>query len=274
MSGPAERVAIEGLRVVFPERATPALAGLDLVWEPGEALAVVGGSGAGKSTLLRVLLGAVRPEAGVVRWRGGPLFGPRGPDRRLLAGWRAFAQPLFQHPGASLDPRATLGESVEEGPIVRGGIGAAERRRIVEASFAAVDLDPALGDRFPHEVSGGQRQRAALARALAVSPRALLLDEPTSALDAVSQLGFVDLLARLRAERGLGLLLVSHDLGLVRRVADRVAVLENGHLVECAPAADLYADPRHPYTKALLRAARHSVRGATGAESREEEPSP
>jgi oligopeptide/dipeptide ABC transporter ATP-binding protein len=165
---------------------------------------------------------------------------------------RRRAQIVFQDPFASFDPRRRVGDSVVEPLVAQGRRAEAQARR--DELFTMVGLDPAAASRAPHEFSGGQRQRLAIARALSVQPDLVVLDEPVSALDVSIQAQVLNLLADLRATLGLAYLLISHDLAVVRHVADRVAVMHLGQIVETAPAAELYAQPRHPYTQALLSA--------------------
>jgi ABC-type glutathione transport system ATPase component len=258
-------LALRGLELLYPDRAVPALDALSLEWREGEALGLVGESGSGKSSLVRVAIGARRPDRGELIFRGQVLHSSGLDHGAVRTAFRQAVQPLFQSPGGSLDPRMTLFESLAE--ALRFASRSRSRRAStpplgpelgarVEAGLAEVGLDADLATRFPHELSGGQRQRAALARILALRPEALILDEPTSALDSVAQAALLALLARIREERGLAVLLVSHDLALVQQLADRVAVIHSGRIVECAETADLYANPRHPYTRALLDAAR------------------
>ena len=243
MSPEQPLLALEHLAVRFgPVRPVDDVS-LD-VW-PGETVGLVGESGSGKTTLARAALRLVDPEEGSVRWGGRDVtdLGPRH-LRRL----RGAVGIVFQEPGGSLNPRRrvglTLAEALAAAPAGRGpGVAAA---------LAEVGLPEAVAGRFPHELSGGEAQRVALARALAPSPDALVADEPTSALDPTVQAQVVALLARLQSRRGLGLLLIAHDLALVRRVARRIAVMYLGKLVESAPAGELVERPVHPYTAALI----------------------
>lgn len=217
----------------------------------GETLAIVGESGCGKSTLLRAALGLQRPTAGAVRfggvdWAASDRVAARALRRRLGA--------VFQDPAGSLDPTLPVARIVAE-PLRAHGIGSArERDARVRALLGRVGLDEGSGDRYPQELSGGQRQRVAIARAVVTDPDLLVADEPVSALDVSVRAQILALLADLRRERGLALLVVSHDLAAVRVVADRVAVLYLGRIVEEAPAAALFAAPAHPYSAALLAA--------------------
>jgi oligopeptide/dipeptide ABC transporter ATP-binding protein len=247
---PAPLLAVRDLGVSYG--ALPALRGVSFDLAGGETLALVGESGSGKSTLARALAGLVRAQHGSARLGGEDLLRLRG------RAWRPFRRRLqlvFQDPSASLDPRLRVGESVAE-PLAALGLGdrAARRARVAEL-LAQVGLEPAFAERWPHQLSGGERQRIGIARALAPEPELLLLDEPVSSLDVSVQAQVLNLLAALRERRGLAYLLIAHHLGVVRQLADRVAVLFAGRLVEIAPAESLFAAPLHPYTRALLAAA-------------------
>lgn len=214
------------------------------------ALAIVGASGSGKTTLARVLLGLHPPVRGEVRFRGQPLGTL---DRRARARFRAQVQPVFQDGSDALDPRMSVAATVAEG--LRGQRqGRAVRRERVAELLRSVELDPALMDRRPGQLSGGQRQRVALARALAVDPGVLVLDEPTSALDVTVQARILTLLERLRVERGLALVLISHDLAVVDRTCEQLVVLERGRVIETGATAAILDRPAHPSTAALRAA--------------------
>ncbi len=256
--------ALPGDGIWAPRRRLRALDGISLALAAGETLGVVGESGCGKSTLARALLGLVPVAAGAVRWRGqdvGRL------DRRARRGLRRDLQIVFQDPLASLDPRLTAGQSIAE-PLLthEPGLGRAATAARVAAALAHVGLDPLHVNRYPHEFSGGQCQRIAIARATILEPKAVVCDEPTSALDVSVQAQIVNLLVRMQAERGLALLFISHNLAIVRHVSHRIAVLYLGRLVELGPAEPVFRAPRHPYTRALIAAlpipdpARESVR--------------
>jgi oligopeptide/dipeptide ABC transporter ATP-binding protein len=221
---------------------------VDLVVEPGARIGIVGESGSGKTSLARTLLGLVTPSAGEVRHRGVPLAGL---PRRERERYRREVQPVFQDGVETLDPRVSIADTVSEG---MSSVPRAERRRRVADLLRDVGLDPdvapGLMDRRPHELSGGQRQRVGIARALAVEPQLLVLDEPTSALDVTVQA----LLEQLTAERGLAVVLITHNLAVVDRLCDTAVVLHAGRVVERGPTADLLAAPRHPYSQALCAA--------------------
>jgi oligopeptide transport system ATP-binding protein len=218
--------------------------------QPGEALGIVGESGCGKSTLARTLVGLQRPTA------GGIVLGGRDVVRLDEKGWRPLRreiQMVFQDPLASLDPRMTVAASLEE-PLrsLRPELDAAARAARIGAILQCMELEPALAGRYPHELSGGQCQRVAIARALVVEPKVLVCDEPVSALDVAVQAQILALLAELQRERGLGLVFISHDLAVVRQLCQRVVVMYLGRVMEQAPAAELFARPCHPYSRALL----------------------
>ncbi|MFJ3824543.1 ABC transporter ATP-binding protein [Streptomyces nodosus] len=227
----------------------PAVEDVSLTVEAGHSLALVGESGAGKTTLLRLLLGLSRPTAGRVLFDDAELA-PR--DRRQMRLFRRSVQCVFQDPYSSLDPRRRVGAIVAE-PLRSLGIetraGAAPR---VAAALEQVGLPADAAERYPHEFSGGQRQRIAIARATVCRPRVLLADEPVSALDVTTRVKVVELLAELKQEQGLTLVMVSHDLSVVASLCERTAVLERGHVVEQGTTTQVLGDPGHPYTRRLI----------------------
>ncbi|ETK31277.1 ABC transporter ATP-binding protein [Microbispora sp. ATCC PTA-5024] len=209
---------------------------------------LIGESGSGKTTLARGLLGLLRPRSGVIRYGSRDLASL---DRRGRAEFRRAVQPVFQDGSEALDPRMTAEASIAEALTTHHRMGRDERRGRVRDLLAAVGLDAALAGRRPHEMSGGQRQRVAIARALAVEPRLLVLDEPTSALDVTVQARILDLLEGLADERGLGYLLITHNLGVVGRLCRTSHVMFAGRIVESGPTRALLTRPAHPYTLAL-----------------------
>jgi len=224
---------------------------VSLAVQAGETLALVGESGSGKSTLARAVVGLLRPVAGTVRFDGLDLSAISRTELRAL---RRRFQIVFQDPFASLNPRLTAGETVAEGLEIHA-IGTADtREERVAALFSEVGIDPARRDDYPHTFSGGERQRLALARALAVNPELLVLDEPVSALDVLVRAEILELLARLQRSRRLACLFIGHDLATVGRVAQRIAVMYAGQIVETGPATAVLAAPAHPYTIALRSA--------------------
>lgn len=231
-----------------------ALSGVDLEIYPGEIVGIVGETGSGKTTLARATVGLVKPAQGRIDFDGDDLGSLRG---RALRDFRRAGQVqlAFQDPLRSLDSDLRVAELVGEPLAVAGELDRDERRRRVDEALQLVGLDPAsFRDRYPRALSGGQRQRVSLARAIVTRPRLLFCDEPVSALDVSVQAQIVNLLADLQRELGLAQLFVAHDLSVVRQVADRVAVMYLGRIVERGPTATIFARPRHPYSKALLSA--------------------
>jgi len=217
----------------------------------GETLGLVGESGSGKSTTAYCVLQVLRPTSGSVVFDGQELTEL---SRRELRPIRRRMQLVFQDPHASLDPRMTVGDIVEE-PLVIHKIGSKrERRARVRELLDVVGFDPGFTNRYPHEFSGGQRQRIGIARALALSPDLIVCDEPVSALDVSIQAQILNLLKDLQDQFGLTYLFIAHDLAVVRAVSDRIAVMNDGRIVELGDADDLYAHPREEYTQALLQA--------------------
>jgi oligopeptide/dipeptide ABC transporter ATP-binding protein len=215
----------------------------------GETLALVGESGSGKTTLGRTLLRLIEPTAGSIRFDGVELTTLAPADLRQL---RRQMQIVFQDPFASLDPRMSVGQIVAEGLKVHGLGNAAERAHRVAETLTLVGLDASLAQRFPHALSGGQRQRVGIARALALQPRFIVADEAVSSLDVSVQAQILKVLAELRTRLALTMLFITHNLGVVRMIADRVAVMYLGRLVEIGPTAEVFGRPAHPYTRALL----------------------
>lgn len=228
-----------------------ALEGVSFDLLRGETLGLVGESGCGKSTLARVIMQLLAFDAGELRLDGIDMASLKGAELREA---RRRFQMIFQDPFASLNPRATVGRILSE-PMLVHGIGTKnERRERVKELLDKVGLHAEMADRMPHEFSGGQRQRIGIARAVALNPSLVVCDEPVSALDVSIRAQVINLLADLKEEFGLTYLFISHDLAIVRHVADRVAVMYLGHLVELAPRSKLFSSPAHHYTKALLDA--------------------
>ena len=258
MSQPLLRV--RGLTKHFPIRsgilqrtsgAVKAVDGVSFDIAPGETLALVGESGCGKPTPGRAVLRLIEPTAGEILFDGTDVRALRGEPLRRL---RRRMQIVFQDPYGSLNPRMTIGAAIKEGLIVHDLAQGAEADRRVATLLEEVGLRAEYAGRYPHEFSGGQRQRIGIARALAVQPSFIVCDEPVSALDVSVQAQVVNLLRDLQRERGLAYLFIAHDLAVVAHMADRVAVMYLGHIVELAPRSSLFATPRMPYTKALLSA--------------------
>jgi len=247
-------LSVRDLKKHYPGRGgiVRAVDGVSFEVARGETLALVGESGCGKSTAARLVLRLIEPTEGVIRFDGAEVAG-KGALRAL----RRRVQVVFQDPYASLNPRLRVGDTIGE-PMEVHGIGTnATRAARVRDLLALVGLAPYHADRYPHEFSGGQRQRIGIARALAVGPELVVCDEPVSALDVSIQAQVVNLLKDLQSRLGLSYLFIAHDLSVVRHVADRVAVMYLGQIVETAPKRALFGDPRHPYTRALLAAVPH-----------------
>ena len=232
-----------------PSRRLHAVNGVSFELAPGEALGIVGESGSGKSTLARAVVGLVPSEGRIVF--DGEELGRLTPERRRAR--RRDVQMVFQDPLAALNPRMTVGDIIAE-PLRthEPGLSGAERRARVRALMERVGLLPNLMSRYPHEFSGGQCQRIGIARALILGPKLLICDEPVSALDVSVQAQVVNLLADLRAELGIAMMFIAHDLSVVRHVSDRILVMYLGRMMEVAPARALVREPRHPYAQALI----------------------
>lgn len=227
------------------------LDGVSLTIAPGESVALVGASGCGKTTLARAVLGLKEVVSGSINIEGTSMLGLRGAGLRQV---RMRMQAVFQDPGGSINERMRVGEVVGEPLLVLKGVRGTALKAAVAELLEAVGLDPADASRFPHEFSGGQKQRIAIARALSVAPSLLICDEPTSALDVSVQARILNLLIRLRDDRDMAMLMVTHDLAVALHTCDRIVVLEAGRIVEDRPAADLLDSPEHELTKALVAA--------------------
>ena len=234
-----------------PVATVKALADVSFDLHSGKTLAVVGESGSGKSTLARLLTMIEEPTAGTLRINDVDLVTATKADRRKL---RSEVQIVFQNPYGSLNPRQTIGDALEEPLLVNTNQSAEERRAASAAMMARVGLRPEFRDRYPHMFSGGQRQRIAIARALMLRPKILILDEPVSALDVSIRAQVLNLLVELQDEFGLAYLFISHDLSVVRHIADEVMVIYLGHAVEMGSRERIFSSPQHPYTRALLSA--------------------
>jgi oligopeptide transport system ATP-binding protein len=234
------------------ETVLKAVDGVSFTLASGETLGVVGESGCGKSTLGRAVLQLIAPTAGGVAWLGRPIEGLSAADLRPL---RRDMQIVFQDPLAALDPRMTIGETIGE-PLdtFLPSLRKAERKARVQEMMGKVGLSPQMVNRYPHEFSGGQCQRIGIARAMILNPKLIVCDEPVSALDVSIAAQIINLLIRLQREFNLSLILISHDLSVVRQISHRVLVLYLGRTMEIASRDELYATPRHPYTQALISA--------------------
>jgi peptide/nickel transport system ATP-binding protein len=266
-AGLADRMAalLAGGRA--PDVVVRAVSDVSLHVDEGEVVALVGESGCGKSTVGRIVAGILPPSRGRVRFRGKDVgaLDPRTAREAALT-----IQMIFQDPFASLNPRMRLAEIIGEAPRVHGLVPAGELDAYVDDVMRRVGLDPGFKRRYPHQFSGGQRQRIGIARALAVNPRFLVCDEAVASLDVSIQAQILNLFIRLRGELGLAYLFISHDLGVVEHLSDRVLVMYLGRIVEQAATEELFARPNHPYTQALLRevprieTGRRLYRGVTG----------
>ncbi|MFE3452571.1 ABC transporter ATP-binding protein [Nonomuraea sp. NPDC059194] len=250
-------LTVEDLHVSFPGKGWRAprvevLRGVSLDIEPGQTLGLVGESGSGKTTIGRAILGLVPIQSGTVTFAGERLDQVGRGRRRQLS---RDLQVIFQDPYTSLNPSRTIGDTLSE-PLLGQGRSAHEARQRVGGLLDRVHLPADAAGRLPREFSGGQRQRVAIARALAIDPRLIVCDEPVSALDLTTQKTVLDLLLEIQQQTGVAYLFVSHDLAVVRFMSHRIAVIHHGQIVENGDAASVTAQPQHPYSRGLLRAAR------------------
>lgn len=234
-----------------PKSVLTALDGVDIDVRPGETLGVVGESGSGKSTLARCIVRLHEPDAGSVTFGGEDVLAA---DRPSLQRLRRSIQMIYQDPYTSLNPRIRVGEAVAEPARVHGMIERGAEEEYAAELFAKVGISANALRRYPHEFSGGQRQRIAIARSLALKPRLLIADEAVSALDVSIQAQLLSLLEEIRSDLGLSMIFIAHQLAVISRLADRVAIMYLGRIVETGATADVFTNPRHPYTKTLLEA--------------------
>jgi oligopeptide/dipeptide ABC transporter ATP-binding protein len=269
-----ETISVDGASVRFPVRKgtfgritqfVSAVDNVTLALHENETVALVGESGSGKSTLGLSILALRALTGGQIRWRGKPIDGLQGEEYQA---YRRDVQVVFQDPYGSLNPRQTIGEALRRPIELHKTMPRVKMDAYVEQMLDRVGLRPSrlYVERYPHELSGGQRQRAAIARALILNPRILVADEPVSALDVSIRTQILNLLKELKAEFKLSMFFLSHDLGVVRFIADRVAVMYLGKLVEIGPVDRIFRTPHHPYTRVLLSAAPSTRRGEAGPE--------
>lgn len=233
------------------EEKVNALNGVDLDIRRGEILAIAGESGCGKSTLAKALIRLVKPQRGIIKFEGQDLAGI---SSEAMKAFRQKVQMVFQNPYASLNPKMKIYEILEEALVINTSYTKNRRREVILEKITQVGLDKDCLEKYPHEFSGGQRQRIAIARALVLDPVCIVADEPVSALDVSIQAQIINLLKDLKEKYNLTIIFISHDLRVIKYLSDRVAVMYLGEIVELAPSKELFSNPKHPYTKALLNA--------------------
>ena len=247
---------VKDLSFRFPGQQRPAVQQVSFSIPPGSTLGLVGGSGAGKSSVARLVMRLLKADTGEILFQGNDLLKM---DARQLLAYRQKIQIVFQEPSASLSPRRTVGQTLLE-PLSHFAIGdAAHRQEKIRETLATVGLDGATLKRYPHQLSSGQQQRVAIARALVSDPELVIADEAVSSLDVSNQAQILQLVRNLQRDRGIAFLFISHDLGVIRQIADQVGVMYRGRLLERSPASNFFKTPAHPYSRGLLSHAKNDL---------------